>query len=179
MTISSHAQQAESNTSKGVMANPVLENLKRECQELVNVVISHLKLPLASPILQALSLCQIPRQHVWVHDFDRFLGDDEILLYSQPYLLMDWYMVFYTINFVQNRPVLFVYGRIRECFLWGESVLTSVSGIRNSERLSDQLKRSFNSYHATPCHSHYFILEKRTFSLFSFPFNALFTPKRS
>ena len=90
MTISSHAQQAESNTSIGVMANPVLENLKRESQELVNVVISHLKLPLASPILQELSLCQIPRQHVWVHDFDRFLGDDEILLYSQPYLLMDW-----------------------------------------------------------------------------------------
>ena len=169
MTISSHAQQAESNTSKGVMANPVLENLKRECQELVNVVISHLKLPLASPILQALSLCQIPRQHVWVHDFDRFLGDDEILLYSQPYLLMDWQMVFYTINFVQNRPVLFVYGRIRECFLWGESVLTSVSGIRNSERLSDQLKRSFNSYHATPCHSHYFILAKN--ELFSFLFS--------
>ena len=50
--------------SIGVMANPVLENLKRESQELVNVVISHLKLPLASPILQELSLCQIPRQHV-------------------------------------------------------------------------------------------------------------------
>ena len=97
-----------------------------------------------------------------------FFGDDEILLYSQPYLLMDWYMVFYTINFVQNRPVLFVYGRIRECFLWGESVLTSVSGIRNSERLSDQLKRSFNSYHATPCHSLYFILAKMNLiSLFS------------
>ena len=50
--------------SIGVMANPVLENLKRESQELVNVVISHLKLPLASPILQELSLCQIPGQHV-------------------------------------------------------------------------------------------------------------------
>ena len=64
MTISSRAQQVESNTSIGVMANPVLENLKRDSQELVNVVISHLKLPLASPILQELSLCQIPGQHV-------------------------------------------------------------------------------------------------------------------
>ena len=43
---------------------------------------------------------------------------------------------------------------------WGGRFLTSVSGIPNSERLSDQLRRPFNSYHATPCHSLYFILAK-------------------
>ena len=78
-------------------------------------------------------------------------------------------MVFYTIYFVRNRPVLFVYGRYRECFLGGGGRFwTSVSGIPNSERLSDKLRRPFNSYHATPCHSLYFILAKMNLiSLFS------------